>query len=123
MAVEGSQNIAVMAPGTMVDHFKVIRLAGRGGMGEVYLARDTKLGRKVALKLVQADALGDERAVERFLHEARTTAKFSHPHIVTVYAVGEIDRAVAAPEPGGDPAQCSSQQHFRWRRRRTGSGA
>ncbi|MBW2529447.1 MAG: hypothetical protein JRI23_35045 [Deltaproteobacteria bacterium] len=41
-----------LGAGTMVDHFKVVRLVGRGGMGEVYLARDTKLGRKVALKLV-----------------------------------------------------------------------
>ncbi|MFP6684603.1 MAG: serine/threonine-protein kinase, partial [Polyangiaceae bacterium] len=78
-----------LAHGQLVDHFKVIQLLGRGGMGEVYLARDTKLGRKVALKLVQPAALGGEQDVERFLFEARTTAKFSHPNIVTVYTVGE----------------------------------
>ena len=79
----------LLSRGDMVDHFKVIDLLGRGGMGEVYLARDTKLGRKVALKLIHRRALGSDDAVARFLFEARTTAQFSHPNIVTVYAVGE----------------------------------
>jgi serine/threonine protein kinase len=72
----------------MVDHFKVAHLLGRGGMGEVYLARDMQLGRKVALKIVRPEMIGDAQAVERFLFEARVTARFSHPHIVTIYAVG-----------------------------------
>lgn len=71
------------------DHFKVIRLIGKGGMSEVYLARDLKLGRKVALKVVHPEGLGSPEALERFLFEARTTALFNHPHIVTIYAVGE----------------------------------
>ncbi len=75
--------------GAMVDHFRILRPLGQGGMGEIYLARDTKLGRKVALKFVRADQLGSERAVQRFLFEAHATAKFSHPNIVTVFAVGE----------------------------------
>ncbi|MBI4703325.1 MAG: protein kinase [Deltaproteobacteria bacterium] len=75
-------------PGTMVDHFKVVRLLGRGGMGEVYLAYDTELGRRVALKMVSQKLLGSEEAIESFLFEVRTTAKFSHPNIVTVYAAG-----------------------------------
>jgi serine/threonine protein kinase/WD40 repeat protein len=57
-------------------------------MGEVYLARDLELGRKVALKLVRPAALGDEAALDRFLFEARTTARFNHPHIVTIHAAG-----------------------------------
>ncbi len=73
----------------MVDHFRVERLLGRGGMGEVYLARDIRLGRKVALKLVRFETLGHEAALGRFLFEARVTAKFSHPNIVTVFDVGE----------------------------------
>ncbi len=60
-------------------------------MGEVYLARDLQLGRKVALKMVHSHRLGSERAIERFGFEARTTARFSHPHIVTIHAVGEHD--------------------------------
>jgi len=78
-----------LSSGLQIDHFKVLRLLGRGGMGEVYLARDTKLGRNVALKLIRADRLRSEGAVEGFLFEARATAKLSHPNIVTIHAVGE----------------------------------
>ncbi|MFH0901585.1 MAG: protein kinase, partial [Pseudomonadota bacterium] len=80
---------ALLAEGTMVDEFRVVRLVGRGGMGEVYLARDTKLGRKVALKLIRPRALGGGDAVARFMREAQLTASFSHVNIVTVYRVGE----------------------------------
>ncbi|MFP6685452.1 MAG: serine/threonine-protein kinase, partial [Polyangiaceae bacterium] len=79
-----------LATGDMVEHFEVKELLGVGGMGEVYLARDTKLGRKVALKLIGTKVLGDDTdAIGQFLTEARLTARFSHPHIVQVYAVGE----------------------------------
>jgi len=71
-----------------VDQFKVIRLLGKGGMGEVYLARDTGLGRKVALKVIHAGLIGSDKAEQRFLFEARATARFNHPNIVTIYAVG-----------------------------------
>jgi len=80
-----------LAPGTRMDHFRVMRPLGRGGMAEVYLARDTQLGRKVALKLVRPRALGSEDAVQRFLFEARATARFNHPNIVSIYFVGQID--------------------------------
>ena len=75
--------------GAKVDHFTVMRLLGRGGMGEVYLARDDKLGRKVALKLVQEGHFDSPDTKARFVAEARTTARFNHPHIVTVYGVGQ----------------------------------
>ncbi|MCU0661836.1 MAG: protein kinase [Myxococcota bacterium] len=64
-------------------------MIGQGGMGEVYLARDTRLGRKVALKLVRAEEFGDPEVKKQFLFEARITAQFSHPSIVTIHAVGE----------------------------------
>ncbi|MFH1130510.1 MAG: serine/threonine-protein kinase, partial [Pseudomonadota bacterium] len=82
---------SLFTPGTLVDHFKVLRLLGQGGMGEVYLARDTKLGRKVALKRVRPKSIGTKEGIDRFLFEARITARFNHPHIVTIYAVGETD--------------------------------
>ncbi|MFH0903360.1 MAG: protein kinase [Pseudomonadota bacterium] len=82
---------ATLVEGTMVDDFRVVRLVGRGGMGEVYLARDVKLGRKVALKLIRPRSLGGGDAALRFMREAKLTASFSHPHIVTVYRVGEHD--------------------------------
>jgi WD40 repeat protein/serine/threonine protein kinase len=58
-------------------------------MGEVYLVRDTKLGRRAALKVISIEHLGSPEAVRDFLNEARTTARFSHPNIVTIHAVGE----------------------------------
>src|SRR5437763_1628531 len=82
---------AHVAPGTLVDHFKLLKLLARGGMGEVYLARDTRLGRKVALKLVRPDKLASRQARDDFLAEARATALFNHPHIVTIHGVGEHD--------------------------------
>ena len=78
-----------LAPGTLVAPYRVVRLVGRGGMGDVYLARDTQLGRKVALKVVRPSAIGNREEVARFLLEARLTARFNHPHIVTVYGAGE----------------------------------
>ena len=75
-------------PGSMVDHYRIIRPLGAGGMAEVYLARDTMLGRKVALKIIQPERLGKKDAVERFLFEAKATAKFNHPHIVNIHSVG-----------------------------------
>ncbi|MBW2456797.1 MAG: protein kinase, partial [Deltaproteobacteria bacterium] len=87
----GGQPEPLFGPGTLVGHFRVGRLLGRGGMAEVYLARDLELGRRVALKIVLPELIGDEQAVPRLLSEARITAQFSHPHIVTIYEVGEQD--------------------------------
>ncbi len=79
-----------LVPGARVDGYQILGRLGRGGMGEVFLARDVKLGRKVALKVIRdLPGLESREARERFLFEARTTARFSHPHIVTVYGVGE----------------------------------
>ncbi len=75
--------------GTQVAGYRIVRLIASGGMGAVYLAHDLTLGRRVALKLVRPDRLGNAEAVARFLFEARTTASFNHPNIVTVYGAGE----------------------------------
>ncbi|MFH0901605.1 MAG: serine/threonine-protein kinase, partial [Pseudomonadota bacterium] len=85
----GGEAPSFLSPDSMVDHFRVARLVGRGGMGEVYLARDTLLNRRVALKVIHPRYLDSEAAVARFMREAQLTAGFSHPHIVTVYAVGK----------------------------------
>jgi WD40 repeat protein len=77
-----------IGPGSVLGQYRVLRSVGRGGMGEVFLARDLALGRRVALKVLHADTMGSPEAVERFLAEARTTARFSHPHIVTVFGAG-----------------------------------
>ena len=76
----------------MVDHYRIIRPLGAGGMAEVYLARDTMLGRKVALKIVHPKQSGKDDSVERFLFEAKATARFNHPHIVTIHHVGIAEK-------------------------------
>ena len=75
-------------PGTMVEHYRIVRPLGTGGMAEVYLARDTMLGRKVALKIIHPKQLDQKDAIKRFLFEAKATARFNHPHIVTIHGVG-----------------------------------
>lgn len=80
-----------LCSGDFVDHYRVIRALARGGMGEVYLARDTLLGRKVALKLIRPERAGRQRDIRRFVDEARLTARFSHPNIVAIYGVGHVD--------------------------------
>ena len=80
-----------VAAGTVIDTYRVMRLLGRGGMGEVHLARDLQLGRKVAIKLIRGERVGSDDAIQQFLFEARTTAQFSHPHIVTLHGAGKFD--------------------------------
>ena len=80
----------VLEPGTMVDHFRVIVLRASGAMGDVYLARDTQLGRKVALKIIRAARSDSPDLIDRFLLEAQVTASLSHPNIVTIYAAGRF---------------------------------
>lgn len=76
--------------GDVLDAYTIIKPLGRGGMAEVYLARDAELDREVALKLLLKEALWLDGAVERFEQEARTTACLNHPNIVTVHAVGAL---------------------------------
>ena len=67
----------------------MIQLLGKGGMGEVYLARDMTLGRKVAIKMIRRPSRLTEEEVERFLFEARATANLNHPNIVTIFQAGQ----------------------------------
>ena len=77
------------------DRYAIERELGRGGMGTVYLARDLRLDRPVALKVLPAEFAGDSSLRERFLRETRTAASFSHPNIVPVHAVEERDGVLA----------------------------
>ena len=77
------------------DRYAIERELGRGGMGAVYLARDLRLDRPVALKVLPAELAGDSSLRERFLRETRTAASFSHPNIVPVHAVEEREGVLA----------------------------
>ena len=71
--------------------YEIEKQIGAGGMGEVYLARDTKLNRKIALKILPPEFIADAERIKRFEREARTISALNHPYIVTVYDVGATD--------------------------------
>ncbi len=81
-----------LASGTRIGHYEIVDVLGSGGMGEVYRARDVRLGRTVALKIIIA-SLGTPADVQRFELEARATGAITHPHIVALHDVGEFDGA------------------------------
>lgn len=81
-----------LVPGTVVgENYLIDSPIGRGGMGTVYLARDQRLDRPVALKLISREMLRSPSLVQRFVFEARVTARFSHPNIISIYGAGEFD--------------------------------
>ena len=79
----------VLTAGTQVAQYRIIEKIGAGGMGEVYLAADSKLDRRVALKFLPAQFVADADLVSRFKREAQSAAKLDHPNIVTIYEVGD----------------------------------
>ncbi len=78
-----------LPPGTYVGPYEVVREIGRGGMGQVYLARDNRLKRPVALKVLLPSMLSNEEARRRFLREARAVSALDHPNVCTIYEVGQ----------------------------------
>ena len=82
--------------GQTIGHYQLMRPIGRGGMGEVYLARDTRLERPAALKLLRTNLTQDAARVRRFRQEARAASALNHPNIITIYEVGQADSTAGA---------------------------
>jgi serine/threonine protein kinase/Tol biopolymer transport system component len=78
----------MLAPDAMLGPYRIVSLLGEGGMGAVYRAKDTRLGRDVAIKILTALTLSDQERVQRFEQEARATGMLNHPNLLTIYDVG-----------------------------------
>jgi serine/threonine protein kinase/Tfp pilus assembly protein PilF len=81
--------MAQLSPGASLSHYRIVSELGAGGMGEVYLAQDTKLDRRVALKILPADLAANRDRMRRFTQEAKSAAALNHPNIATIHEIGE----------------------------------
>ncbi len=80
-----------LAPGTRLAHYEILEPIGKGGMGEVYRARDTKLDRDVAIKVLPEEFAKDKERLARFEREAKLLASLNHPNIASIYGLEESD--------------------------------
>ncbi|HXG95124.1 MAG TPA: protein kinase [Blastocatellia bacterium] len=80
-----------LSAGQNIGHHQILLMLGAGGMGEVYLAQDLKLGRKIAIKLLPVDLSFDEARLRRFQQEARAASALNHPNIITIHEIGEFE--------------------------------
>lgn len=87
-----------VGPGTIVGSYRILRQLGSGGMGEVFLAEDSRLSRKIALKFLSPGFVGDAERMRRFMREAKAASALNHPNIITVYEVGDTPTAFIATE-------------------------
>jgi serine/threonine protein kinase len=76
-----------LTPGTTLGSYEILSLIGAGGMGEVYRARDPRLNRDVAIKVLPADRVGDDERRRRFVQEAHAASALNHPHIITIHEI------------------------------------
>ena len=88
---DNTKSYVVLGAGTTVSHYQIVEKIGSGGMGEVYLALDTALNRKVALKFLPLYLCPDKDCRERFKREAQASASLDHPNIAAIFEVGEFE--------------------------------
>src|SRR6185369_1790247 len=80
-----------LAPGTRLGAYEIVAPIGEGGMGVVYRARDVRLNRDVAIKLLPEKSVSNPEAIARFRFEAQAASALNHPHILTIYDIGETE--------------------------------
>src|SRR5512139_4090380 len=80
-----------LLPGTRFGSYELGPLLGAGGMGEVYRAKDVRLGRPVAIKVLRPESAGSPERLARFEQEARTASALNHPNVITIYDIGRVD--------------------------------
>ena len=80
-----------LLPNRTLSHYRIVSKIGEGGMGEVYLAHDTKLDRNVALKILPPDLAANQDRMRRFVQEAKAAAALNHPNIAHIYEIGESE--------------------------------
>ena len=95
--------------GTTLSHFKITAKLGEGGMGEVYLAEDLKLGREVAIKVLPADFVEDEERLARFEREAKVLASLNHPKIAAIYSLESAERAGTEAGPYNEAERAGTE--------------
>src|SRR3989475_1658589 len=82
-----------IAAGTKLGRYEIRSKIGAGGMGEVYLAQDTKLDRRVALKILPTDVASNHDRMRRFVQEAKAASALNHPNIITIHEIDQADSA------------------------------
>ena len=87
------ENDGSLPAGSKLGRFEIVRLISIGGMGEVYLARDDRLDRKVAIKILNEKYESDEESLQRFIQEAKAASALNHPNILTIYEIGQKQRS------------------------------
>src|SRR5947207_2765675 len=97
-----------IAAGTQLGRYEIRAKIGEGGMGEVYLAQDTKLDRMVALKILPAELAANHDRMRRFVQEAKAAAALNHPNIAHIYEIG----GAPAPRDGADPGPVHGDVYF-----------
>ena len=106
-----SDSLMPLEPGDLLGPYEILSPLGAGGMGEVYRARDTRLGREVAIKVLPAALASDPERLKRFEREARSASSLNHPNIVTIYDIGADGGVsyIAMELVNGEPLRAASR--------------